>query len=154
MKKLNNKLDSIAKPFMGVAPWLLRLGLGISFILHGLQKFPLPPEGMVRWFESLGIIWPELITSLVALGEVFAGLAIIVGGLLVNRGHLVTRIGGGAVAVIMIGAIYLAHSQWFADFLTPFEEDGVTRPGYKHFVYSEQMYLLILGTYFAIKGNK
>ena len=44
---ISNYLDSVAKPFEGLAPWILRLVLGVSFILHGLGKFPLPPEKMV-----------------------------------------------------------------------------------------------------------
>ena len=108
---------------------------------------------MVTWFESMGIPAPEIISSLVALGEVTAGAAIILGGMLGRIGHLITRLGGGAIVVIMIGAIYLAHSSWFVDFFTPSIECGKTRPGYMHFIYSEQMYLLLLGTYFAIKGN-
>ena len=44
MSKLNNALDSMAKPFTGIAPWLLRLSLGISFFLHGYGKFPLPNQ--------------------------------------------------------------------------------------------------------------
>ena len=134
---------------------MLRLGLGTSFILHGIGKFPLPPEGMVRWFESMGYNFPEFITSAVAIGEVLAGAGIILGGLISGHiGNLISRISGGAVVVIMIGALWIAHSEWFTDFLTPFEDNGKTRPGYKHFIYSEHMYLLILGTYFAIKGNK
>jgi len=150
---ISNYLDSIAKPFQGFAPWILRLVLGTSFILHGYGKFPLPPEGMVTWFESMGIIAPEIIASLVAIGEVGAGAAIILGGALGSRGHLITRLAGGAVVVIMIGALYLAHSSWFTDFYTPFLENGKKQPGYKHFIYSEQVYLLFLGLYFAIKGN-
>ena len=119
---ISNYLDAIAKPFQGLAPWILRLVLGTSFILHGLGKFPLPPEGMVTGFESMGIIAPEIIASLVAIGEVGAGAAIILGGALGSRGHLITRLAGGAVLVIMIGALYLAHSSWFTDFLTPFAE--------------------------------
>ena len=56
MKKLNNLLESIAKPLIPITPWLLRLGLGTSFILHGIGKFPLPPEKMVTWFESMGCL--------------------------------------------------------------------------------------------------
>ena len=77
MNKLNNLLESIANPLMPITPWLLRLGLGISFILHGIGKFPLPPERMVTWFESMGFMYPEIVTSLVALGEVGAGAGII-----------------------------------------------------------------------------
>lgn len=139
MSKLNNALDSMAKPFFGIAPWLLRLSLGISFFLHGYGKFPLPPQKMVVWFESKGIIWPELITSLVALGEVIAGIGIVLGGLLFNQlGNLITRLSGGAVVVIMIGAFAIAHPDWFIT---------------KDLFMSEQIFLFILGLYFAIKGN-
>ena len=47
---ISNYLDAIAKPFQGAAPWILRLVLGTSFILHGYGKFPLPPERMVKMF--------------------------------------------------------------------------------------------------------
>ena len=140
MKKLNNLLESTAKPLMPIAPWLLRLGLGTSFILHGIGKFPLPPEKMVTWFESMGYMYPEIITSLVALGEVGAGAGIILGGLMSsNAGNLITRLSGGAVVVIMIGAILIAHSDWLVT---------------KKLFMSEQIFLFLLGGYFAIKGNK
>jgi uncharacterized membrane protein YphA (DoxX/SURF4 family) len=131
-------LDNVAKPFMNLSPWLLRLSLGTSFILHGLGKFPMPADGMVKLFENKGILFPELTASLVALGEVGAGAAVIIGGFLGATGHLVTRLGGGAVAVIMIGALLIAHPDWL-----------ITQ---KLFM-SEQIFLLALGTYFAIRGN-
>ena len=134
----SNYLDSVAKPCVGLAPWILRFVLGVSFILHGLGKFPLPPEKMVTWFESMGIAAPEIVTSLVAIGEVGAGAAVIIGGFLGRAGHLLTRLGGGAVVVIMIGAFYLAHPDWF-----------ITQ---KLFM-SEQIFIFALGLYFAIKGN-
>ena len=139
MKKLNNLLESIANPLMPIAPWLLRLGFGTSFILHGIGKFPLPPERMVTWFESMGYMYPEIVTSMVAVGEVLAGAGIILGGLLSGQiGNLVTRISGGAGAVIMIGALYIAHADWLIT---------------KKLFMSEQIFLLILSIYFAIKGN-
>ena len=131
-------LDNVAKPFMNLSPWLLRLSLGTSFILHGLGKFPMPADGMVKLFENKGILFPELTASLVALGEVGAGAAVIIGGFLGATGHLVTRLGGGAVAVIMIGALLIAHPDWL-----------ITQ---KLFM-SEQIFLLALGNYFAIRGN-
>ena len=140
MKKLNNLLESIAKPLVPITPWLLRLGLGTSFILHGLGKFPLPPEKMVTWFESMGYMYPEIVTSLVALGEVGAGAGIILGGLLNNHvGNLITRLSGGAVGVIMLGAIFIAHSDWLVT---------------KKLFMSEQIFLFLIGLYFANKGNK
>jgi len=86
----------------------------------------------------MGILAPEIVTSLVAIGEVGAGAAVIIGGFLGRAGHLVTRLGGGAVVVIMIGAFYLAHPDWF-----------ITQ---KLFM-SEQIFIFALGLYFAIKGN-
>ena len=85
-------------------------------------------------------MYPEIVTSLVALGEVGAGAGIIIGGLMKNNiGNVVTRLSGGAVAVIMIGAILIAHSDWLVT---------------KKLFMSEQIFLFILGTYFAIRGNK
>ena len=140
MRKLNNLLESIAKPLIPITPWLLRLGLGTSFILHGIGKFPLPPEKMVTWFESMGYMQPEIVTSLVALGEVGAGVGIILGGLINNHiGNLITRLSGGAVGVIMLGAIFIAHSDWLVT---------------KKLFMSEQIFLFLIGLYFAIKGNK
>ena len=137
---MNKYLDAMAKPFMPITPWLLRLGLGIAFIYHGIGKFPLPPERMVTWFESMGYMYPELVTSMVALGEVGAGIGIILGGFINNNvGNLITRLSGGAVGVIMIGAIVIAHSDWLIT---------------KKLFMSEQIFLFLLGVYFAIKGNK
>ena len=139
MKKFNSYLEAIAKPLYPVTPWLLRLSLGTSFILHGIGKFPLPPEKMVTWFESMGYMYPEIVTTMVAVGEVVAGAGIIIGGLFNNSfGNVITRLSGGAVGVIMIGAILIAHSDWL-----------VTQ---KLFM-SEQIFLFVIGTYFAIKGN-
>ena len=113
MKKFNSYLEAIAKPLYPITPWLLRLSLGTSFILHGIGKFPLPPEKMVTWFESMGYIYPEIVTTMVAVGEVAAGAGIIIGGLFSNSfGNVITRLSGGAVGVIMIGAILIAHSDW------------------------------------------
>ena len=139
MKKFNSSLEAIAKPLYPITPWLLRLSLGTSFILHGIGKFPLPPEKMVTWFESMGYMYPEIVTTMVAVGEVAAGAGIIIGGLFSNSfGNVITRLSGGAVGVIMIGAILIAHSDWL-----------VTQ---KLFM-SEQIFLFVIGTYFAIKGN-
>ena len=105
-------LDNVAKPFMNFSSWLLRLSLGTSFILHGLGKFPMPADKTVNTLKNNEILFPELTASLVALGEVGAGAAVIIGGFLGATGHLVTRLGGGAVAVIMIGALLIAHPDW------------------------------------------
>ena len=139
MDSLNKTLDSIAKPFLGITPWLLRLSLGTSFFLHGYGKLPLPPQNLVKWFESAGMPAPDLVATAVAVGEMGAGVGIILGGFFSNTlGNLLTRLSGGAVCVIMIGAFYLAHADWF-----------ITAKLFK----TEQIFLFTLGLYFAIRGN-
>ena len=90
----------------------------------------------------------ETAAYMVAWGEILAGLGIIIGGLLVNAmselGHLMTRMSGGAIGVIMIFALLIAHSDWGIFF----GERGSV------LFASEQFFLLLLGIYFAIKGNK
>ena len=146
MEKLNIFLEKLASPFFNIAHWILRLGLGISFFLHGFGKLPISP-GFVQWLGSKGVFAPEVFAPLLAWGEILAGLGIIVGGILVSAnslGNIITRISGGAVGVIMISAIFIAHSDW-AIF--------IGERGQVLFA-SEQIFLLLLGLYFAIRGNE
>ena len=107
MEKINNLLETIASPLKPYAHWLLRIGLGISFFLHGYGKFPVLADGWLS--TNLGFVT----ANLVAWGELLAGLGIILGGILSGTlGSLLTRISGGAVVVIMIGALLIAHSHW------------------------------------------
>ena len=147
MEKINNLFDRIATPLNGVANWLLRLGLGIAFFLHGYGILPMS-DGFVGWLGSKGVPLAETTAYLVAWGEILAGLGIIIGGIIANSlsalGHLTTRVSGGAIGVIMIFALLIAHSDWGIFF----GERGSV------LFASEQLFLLLLGTYFAIKGNK
>ena len=146
MEKLNIFLEKLASPFFNIAHWILRLGLGISFFLHGFGKLPISP-GFVQWLGSKGVFAPQVFAPLIAWGEILAGLGIILGGILVSTnslGNIITRISGGAVGVIMLSAIFIAHSDW-AIF--------IGERGQVLFA-SEQIFLLLLGLYFAIRGNE
>ena len=146
MEKINNIFDRIAAPLSGIADWLLRLGLGIAFFLHGYGKLPIS-DGFIGYLDSKGVPLAEAAAYLVAWGEILAGLGIIVGGILakpmVQLGHLITRVSGGAIGVIMIFALLIAHSDWGIFF----GERGSV------LFASEQLFLLLLGTFYAIKGN-
>ena len=134
MKSINNVLNAIMSNFYHLAPWLIRLGLGVSFIFHGLNKFPLPPQKLIDFFGFS----PEL-ASFVAISEIGAGFLLILGGFLKGHvGNLVTRFAAGVIIIVMTVAFTLAHSDWF---ITP-----------KLFM-SEQIFLMIIGLYFFIKGN-
>ena len=146
MEKINDFFDGIAAPLRSIADWLLRLGLGIAFFLHGYGKLPIS-DGFIGYLDSKGVPLAEAAAYLVAWGEILAGLGIIVGGILakpmVQLGHLVTRMSGGAIGVIMIFALLIAHSDWGIFF----GERGSV------LFASEQLFLLLLGTFYAIKGN-
>ena len=95
---------------------------------------------MVTWFESEGIPAPELVSSMVSIGEMSAGIGIILGGFFSGvLGNVITRLSGGAVVVIMIGAFYIAHADWFIN---------------EKLFKEVQIFLFALGAYYAIKGNK
>ena len=146
MEKINNFLDRVALPLHGIADWLLRLGLGIAFFLHGYGKLPIS-EGFIGWLGSKGIPMAEATAYLVAWGEILAGVGIIIGGILAKPmsqlGHFITRLSGGAIGVIMIFALLIAHSDWGIFF----GERGSV------LFASEQLFLLLLGTFYAIRGN-
>ena len=147
MQKINNLLETLANPFKPVAHWILRLGLGISFFLHGYGKLPIS-EGFVNWLASKGLSSASLIAPMVAWGEVLAGLGVILGGLIASKmevlGSIITRTSGGAIVVIMIGALLIGHSDWS---IFTGERGSILFA-------SEQLFLLLLGAYFAIKGNE
>ena len=146
MNKLNDLLEKLARPLKGYSSCLLRIGLGVSFFLHGYGKVPIQ-QGFIDWLASKGIPFADLTAFLVAWGEMLSGIGILIGGLiglsLPTIGNIITRLSGGAVMVIMIGALLLAHSNWGIFF----GERGSI------LFASEQLFLLLLGTYFAIKGN-
>ena len=120
--------------------WLVRLTLGISFFLHGWGKFPYPLEKFAAWLESIGMVAPMTIATLVAVGEMATGIGIIIGGFIIGRiGDFITRLSALGIFIIMIGAFYLAHSDWFIN---------------EKLFKSEQIYIFVLSIFFLFNGNK
>ena len=82
------------------AKLLLRITVGFTMLFHGIAKF----NGIGFISGALaGIGLPEIIANGVYIGEVLAPLMVIVG--------LYTRIGGWLMAINMLFAIGLMHSQ-------------------------------------------
>jgi len=135
MNNLDNQINKFFSNIEFLSPWLIRFGLGIAFSLHGLSKFPLPPEALIKYFD-----FSPFLASLIALSELGAGLFLIIGGFINGPiGNLITRTSALAITVVMINAFALAHRDWF-----------ITT---KLFT-SEQIFLFIIGLYFLIKGNR
>jgi putative oxidoreductase len=78
------------------ATLLVRLGLGLIFIIHGAQKW-MDLEGTAGFFGMIGLPAPQVMAYLVAFVELFGGIAVLLG--------LFTRIASGLISLVMLGAI-------------------------------------------------
>ncbi len=135
MNKLFLNFNNFFSNFEALGSLLLRLGVGIAFILYGLGKFPLPPEGLIEYFNLT-----PFIASLVAISELSTGIILIISHFLKNSiGHTLTRLAGLNIVVLMICIFLVAHKDWF-----------ITRELFTNI----QIFLLIGGFYFLVKGNK
>ena len=135
MNKIFLNFNNFFSNFEALGSLLLRLGVGIAFILYGLGKFPLPPEGLTEYFNL-----SPFIASLVAISELSTGIILIISHFLKNSiGHTLTRLAGLNIVVLMICIFVVAHRDWF-----------ITRELFTNI----QIFLLIGGFYFLVKGNK
>ena len=135
MQNLNNKVNSFFSNIDALASLIFRFGIGIAFIIHGANKFPLPPQGLIDYFDL-----SPAIASTVAISELLSGLILIISGFIKNPiGNLLTRLSGLNISILMISILIFAHQDWL-----------ITT---KLFT-SEQIFLLIGGIYFLIKGNR
>lgn len=93
-----------ALPRASYAHWLLRLPLAGVLLQYGFGKFPLDEA------EAAGFGLPLALWALAAVGEIGAGLLLILGGLLRGgAGDLLTRLAGAGTAVIVAGVVYVAY---------------------------------------------
>lgn len=87
---------------LGLGLLVLRLALGVVFIVHGAQKlFVLGMGGTAEMLARMDIPAASLVGPLLAVVEPLAGVAILLG--------LLTRLAALAVALDMLGAILLFH---------------------------------------------
>jgi len=81
------------------APLILRLVLGIIFIVHGYPKLFKDFAGTVGWFDSVGIKPAKFWVLIVGITEFFGGIALIIG--------FATQLAAALIAINMVGAIVL-----------------------------------------------
>ena len=117
--------------------WLLRIPLAIVFLQQGLSKVPISVE------DAASFELPMLVWVFVVLGEIGAGLGLIVGGLIQKLwstiADMVTRFSGFVVGSIMTGVIWIGQPENLIDVLL---YDNL------------HVFLWFGGLFFALKGNK
>ena len=134
MNQFLTKFNNFFSNFDALGSLLFRLGVGIAFIIYGLGKFPLPPEGLIEYFGL-----SPFIASVVAISEVTSGVVLIIAIFLKNSiGHTLTRLAALNIVILMICIFAIAHRDWFIT---------------KQLFTSIQLFLLIGGLYFLFKGN-
>jgi len=105
--------QSRPSPAAGLGLFVLRLGLGIVFVMHGWQKlFQMGIPGVAGFFGMVGVPAPEVAATLVSVVELAGGLALLIG--------LFTRWVAIPLAIDMLVAALLVHMQ--GGFFAP---DGV-----------------------------
>ena len=135
MNKLFTKFNDFFSNFDALGSLFLRLAVGIAFIIYGLGKFPLPPEGLTEYFGL-----SPFIASVVAISEVSSGIILIVAHFIKNPiGHTLSRLVGLNIVILMVCIFAVAHRDWFIT---------------KQLFTSIQLFLLVGGLYFLVKGNR
>ena len=135
MNQFFKKCNNFFSNFEALGSLFFRLIIGIAFIIYGLGKFPLPPEGLIDYFGL-----SPFVASLVAISEVSTGIVLIIAHFIKNPlGQTLTRLAGLNIVVLMICIFIVAHRDWFIT---------------KQLFTSIQTFLLIGGFYFLVKGNK
>ena len=119
------------------ANWLIRVPLGIVFILQGLQKFPVD----ITDAEAFGL--PMSVWFFVAWGELFAGIGLLLGGLTIalkdGVGDMLTSFSGIVICGIMTGVILIGEPE-----------------SIMYVILYEHLHLMLYtgGLFFALRGNR
>ena len=135
IKTITNKI-----PEFCMSHWLIRIPLIVVFLQQGIAKWPIDAETAAAYELTL-LVW-----AFVVLGEIGAGLGLIVGGLLdytkgilKELGDLITRFSGIVITGIMTGVIWMSEPESFTYVIL-----------YDNF----HVLLWVGGMYFALRGNR
>ena len=125
-------------PEFCMSHWLLRIPLAIIFLQQGISKWPIDIETAQSYDLPL-VVW-----AFVTLGEIGAGIGLLVGGLFPKKflwelGDLVTRFSGITICSIMTGVIWVGEPASLTDVI----------------LYDNLHVLLwVGGLFFALRGNR
>ena len=146
MEKFNNLLNRLTQPFTNIITIVVQFCLGISFFLHGYGKLPMS-EGFIGFLASKGVPFSSISAYAVAWSEILAGIGIIAGAIIAIKssilGNLITKLSSLVIVIVIINALFIGHSHWSI---------FIGERGAVLFA-SEQLFLLVLGLFFLVKGN-
>ena len=112
--------------------------MALVFLQQGISKWPIDLES-AQSFELPLLVW-----TFVVLGEIGAGVGLLVGGLFTKKflwelGDVITRFSGITMCCIMTGVIWIGQPESFWDVI----------------LYDNLHVLLWVGAlYFALRGNR
>lgn len=99
-----NGITAAAPQRMALGLTILRVIVGIVFIVHGSQKlFVFGLHGVTQGFTQFGVPLPTLSAPVVTFVELLGGIALVLG--------LFTRIAAILLAIDMVGAIVFVHAK-------------------------------------------
>ena len=99
-----NGTTAVAPQRTALAITLVRLIVGVVFLVHGSQKlFSIGLPGITGFFTQIGIPLPGIAAPVVAFVEFLGGIALILG--------IFTRIAAILLAIDMCGAILFVHGK-------------------------------------------
>lgn len=102
---LNELLLSVPVSAVDTSALILRVFIGICFVIHGLGKFgvvgPGSMAGFEGWLKSLGVPLPALQARLAACGEILGGALMTIG--------LFSRVGALLCLGIILVAALIGH---------------------------------------------
>ena len=129
-------------PEFCLSHWLIRIPVIIVFLQQGLMKFPLSIE------DAQSYDLPFLVWCFAAVGEVGAGVGLLLGGMIDNKivsklpewfGDLITRFSGITICCIMTGVIWTGEPESFVDVML---YDNL------------HVFLWVCGLFFALRGSR
>ncbi|MEM0900712.1 MAG: hypothetical protein AAGI92_12265 [Pseudomonadota bacterium] len=110
LQSINSAMPKL--PSIQPAHWLIRIPIAGVILQQASFKFPLTALDA----EANGL--PFFLWALAAIGEVGAGLGLLIGGLLPGRvGDILTRVSAASIAIIVMGVIYVVYWAPLGDIL-------------------------------------
>ena len=131
---LNKKMFNLTRLLN--ADWFIRIPLATVFLQQGISKLPFSPD------DAASFDLPVLVWAFVVVGEIGAGIGLIVGALIQKLwsfiADIVTRFSGFTMGCIATGVIWISQPDSLIDVLL---YDNL------------HIFLWAGGLFFALKGN-